>query len=108
LTYREARFDLSGTQTAQASDTANAVGQPAAPSSGGQAASYSYNTLDQLTSTNTNHTRGAATTSRGVRRVVVIRGDFDAFSTDFGVHSRRFQTIPGHFRMPRSQFPAIR
>jgi hypothetical protein len=106
--YREARFDPSGTQTAQTSYTADVAGNQLRQSLGGQAASYSYNTLDQLTSTNTNLTRGAATTSRGVRRVVVIRGDFDAFSTDFGVHSRRFQAIPGHFRLPRSQFPAIR
>jgi YD repeat-containing protein len=58
----ESRFDSSGSETAQASDTVDAVGNRLSQSSGGQTTTYSYNTLDRLTSTNTNYTHDAATT----------------------------------------------
>jgi RHS repeat-associated protein len=47
----EARFDPSGTQTAQTSSTYDGVGNRLTQSSGGQTTNYSYNSLDQLTST---------------------------------------------------------
>jgi RHS repeat-associated protein len=47
----EARFDPSGAETAQASYTYDGVGNRLTQSSGGQTTTYSYNSLDQLTST---------------------------------------------------------
>ncbi len=58
-----ARFAPSGTETAQISDIYNAAGNRLRQSLAGQTTTYSYNTLDRLTSTYTNYTHGSASTS---------------------------------------------
>ncbi len=61
----EARFDPSGTETAQTSYAYDAVGNRLSQSSGGQTTNYSYNTLDQLTSTSGAQTAQFAYDGRG-------------------------------------------
>src|SRR5258708_3946948 len=61
----EASFDRSGTETAQTSYACDAVGNRLSQSSGGQTTNYSYNTLDQLTSTSGAQTAQFAYDGRG-------------------------------------------